>query len=119
MFFKWIKQNLRIKTFYSTSPNAVMTQIWIAMVVYLVLSVLKEQYHLDLAMSKLLHFFEVNLFEQKLLHSNFQTNSRYERYEDKQLKLFNFYALFSLLEITKCRERIVAFLSILHSKIDL
>jgi hypothetical protein len=36
MFFKWIKQNLRIKTFYGTSPNAVKTQIWIAMVVYLV-----------------------------------------------------------------------------------
>ena len=89
IFFKWIKQNLRIKTFYGTSPNAVKTQIWIAMVVYLVLAILRERYHLDLAMSKLLHFLEVNLFEQKLLLSIFQTNPRYERYEDKQLKLFD------------------------------
>ena len=90
IFFKWIKQNLRIKTFYGTSPNAVKTQIWIAMVVYLVLAILKERYHLDLAMSKLLHFLEVNLFEQKLLLSIFQTNPRYERHEDKQLNLFDF-----------------------------
>jgi len=90
LFFKWIKQNLRIKTFYGTSPNAVKTQIWIAMVVYLVLAILKERYHMDLAMSKLLHFLEVNLFERKLLLSIFQTNPRYERHEDKQLKLFDF-----------------------------
>ena len=41
LFFKWIKQNLKIKTFLGTSPNAVKTQIWIAMVVYLVLAILK------------------------------------------------------------------------------
>lgn len=90
LFFKWIKQNLKIKTFLGTSPNAVKTQIWIAMVVYLVLAILKERYHLDFAMSKLLHFLEVNLFEQKQLLSIFQINSRYERYDDKQLKLFDF-----------------------------
>jgi hypothetical protein len=91
LFFKWIKQNLRIKTFYGTSPNAVKTQIWIAMVVYLVLAILKERYHLDLPMSKLLHFLEVNLFEQKPLISIFQSNKRYiRRIEDKQLNLFGF-----------------------------
>ena len=91
LFFKWIKQNLRIRTFYGTSPNAVKTQVWIAMVVYLVLAILKERYHLDLAMSQLLHFLEVNLFEQKPLMSIFQTNPRYKRRdEDKQLKLFDF-----------------------------
>jgi hypothetical protein len=90
LFFKWIKQNLRIKTFYGTSPNAVKTQVWIAMVVYLVLAILKERYHLDLAMSQLLHFLEVNLFEQKPLLSIFQTNPRYKRRDkDKQLKLFD------------------------------
>ena len=91
LFFKWIKQNLTIKTFLGTSPNAVKTQIWIAMVVYLVLAILKERYHLDFPMSKLLHFLEVNLFEQKLLLSIFQINPRYKRHdEDKQLKLFDF-----------------------------
>jgi len=91
LFFKWIKQNLRIKTFYGTSPNAVKTQVWISMVVYLVLAILKQRYHLDLAMSQLLHFLEVNLFEQKPPLSIFQTNPRYKRRdEDKQLKLFDF-----------------------------
>jgi len=91
LFFKWIKQNLKIKTFLGTSPNAVKTQIWIAMVVYLVLAILKERYHLDFPMSKLLHFLEINLFEQKPLLSIFQINPRYkQRDEDKQLKLFNF-----------------------------
>ena len=91
LFFKWIKQNLKIKTFLGTSPNAVKTQIWIAMVVYLVVAILKERYHLDFPMSKLLHFLEVNLFEQKLLLSIFQINPRYKRHdEDKQLKLFDF-----------------------------
>ena len=88
--FKWIKQNLRIKTFYGTSPNPVKTQVWIAMVVYLVLAILKQRYYLDWAMSQLLHILEVNLFEQKPLLSIFQTNPRYKRRdEDKQLKLFN------------------------------
>jgi len=91
LFFKWIKQNLKIKAFLGTSPNAVKTQIWIAMVVYLVLAILKERYHLDFPMSKLLHFLEVNLFEQKPLLSIFQINPRYKRHdEDKQLKLFDF-----------------------------
>lgn len=91
LFFKWIKQNLKIKTFLGTSPNAVKTQIWIAMVVYLGLAILKERYHLDFAMSKLLHFLEVNLFEQKPLLSIFQINPRYKQHdEDKQLKLFDF-----------------------------
>lgn len=91
LFFKWIKQNLKIKTFLGTSANAVKTQIWIAMVVYLVLAILKERYRLDFPMSKLLHFLEVNLFEQKPLLAIFQANPRYKRHEeDKQLKLFDF-----------------------------
>jgi len=42
LFFKWIKQNLRVKTFYGTSSNAVKTQIWIAMIVYLLLAILNS-----------------------------------------------------------------------------
>ncbi len=90
LFFKWIKQNLRVKTFYGTSPNAVKAQIWIAMIVYLVLAILKERYKLDQSLSKLLHFLEVNLFEQKPLTSIFQPNARYFRdIQDNQLKLFD------------------------------
>lgn len=77
LFFKWIKQNLRVKTFYGTSPNAVKIQIWIAMIVYLKLAILKERYHLEPSLSKLLHFLEVNLFERKPLVNVFQTNTSY------------------------------------------
>jgi IS4 transposase len=76
LFFKWIKQNLRVKTFYGTSPNAVKTHIWIAMTVYLLLAILKERYRLEQSLSQLLHFLEVNLFEQRPLISIFQANAR-------------------------------------------
>jgi hypothetical protein len=94
LFFKWIKQNLRVKTFYGTSPNAVKTQIWIAMIVYLLLAILKERYNLEHELSRLLHFLEVNLFEKKPLLSIFQTNDRGTQKTDgqqsNQLKLFDF-----------------------------
>ena len=90
LFFKWIKQNLRVKTFYGTSSNAVKTQIWIAMIVYLMLAILKERYRLEPSLSKLLHFLEINLFEQKPLISIFQHNARASRDKyDNQLKLFD------------------------------
>jgi len=93
LFFKWIKQNLRVKAFYGTSPNAVKTQIWIAMVVYLMLAILKERYHLEHSLSQLLHFLEVNIFEQKPLISIFQGNARPSKKREevsyKQLTLFD------------------------------
>lgn len=90
LFFKWIKQNLKVKTFYGTSPNAVKTQIWISMIVYLMIAILKERYQLNASLSKLLHFLEVNLFEQKPLISVFYPNDRIaHRIQDKQMKLFD------------------------------
>lgn len=92
LFFKWIKQNLRVKAFYGTSPNAVKTQIWVAMTVYLALAILKQRYQLEQSLSQLLHFLEVNLFEQKPLISIFQANARTqpkEEYAYKQLRLFD------------------------------
>jgi len=94
LFFKWIKQNLRVKSFYGTSRNAVKTQIWIAMIVYLLLAVLKERYKLKHSLSQLLHFLEVNLFERKPLLSIFESNERTPRRikdpQSKQLALFAF-----------------------------
>ncbi len=94
LFFKWIKQNLKVKSFYGTSPNAVKTQIWIAMIVYLILAILKERYLLQSSLSQLLHFLEVNLFERKLLISISRTNPRKtyrkEGYDLKQLTLFDY-----------------------------
>jgi len=92
LFFKWIKQNLRVKAFYGTSPNAVKTQIWVAMTVYLTLAILKQRYQLEQSLSQLLHFLEVNLFEQKPLISIFQANARIQPKEEpayKQLRLFD------------------------------
>jgi len=93
-FFKWVKQNLRMKSFYGTSPNAVKTQIWIAMIVYLLLAILQERYNLKYSLSQLLHFLEVNLFERKPLLSIFQTNDRSVqktvKSQSNQLKLFDF-----------------------------
>jgi hypothetical protein len=92
LFFKWIKQHLRVKTFYGTSANAVKTQIWVAMIVYLLLAILKERYRLEQTLSQLLHFLEVNIFEQKSMLSIFQMNSRSTQkveIDDKQLRLFD------------------------------
>jgi DDE family transposase/uncharacterized protein DUF4372 len=77
LFFKWIKQNLKVKTFFGTSPNAVKTQIWIAMIVYLVIAIINQRYPSLYSPSKLLHFLEVALFEQIPLYSVFHTNARY------------------------------------------
>jgi IS4 transposase len=94
LFFKWIKQNLKVKSFYGTSANAVKTQIWISMIVYLVLAIMKERFQLENNLSQLLHFLEVNLFERKSLESIFQINDRKEEskknIEHIQLKLFDF-----------------------------
>jgi hypothetical protein len=78
--------------FYGTSANAVKTQIWVAMIVYLLLAILKERYRLEQTLSQLLHFLEVNIFEQKSMLSIFQMNSRSTQkveIEDKQLRLFD------------------------------
>lgn len=94
LFFKWIKQNLMVKSFYGTSANAVKTQIWISMIVYLVLAIMKERFHLENQLSQLLHFLEVNLFERKSLESIFKLNDRKTDSEKKkehiQLKLFDY-----------------------------
>ena len=94
LFFKWIKQNLKVKSFFGTSPNAVKTQIWIAMIVYLILAILKQRYGLEKSLSQLLHFLEVNLFEKKRLVDIFFERPRktYGKREapPKQLTLFDY-----------------------------
>ena len=83
-----------VKSFYGTSANAVKTQIWISMIVYLVLAIMKERFHLENTLSQLLHFLEVNLFEQKSLVSVFQFNDRKANNKENtmhiQLKLFEY-----------------------------
>ena len=65
LFFKWIKQNLKIKAFIGTSKNAVMTQIWIALCIYVLLAYLKFQSKLTKSMQQLLRILHLNLFEKR------------------------------------------------------
>jgi hypothetical protein len=64
LFFRWIKQHLRIKSFYGTSENAVKTQIWTAVSVYVLVAILKKHLALDLSLYKLLQILSVTLFEK-------------------------------------------------------
>jgi len=64
LFFKWIKQHLRIKAFYGTSENAVKTQIWIAIAVYVLVALVKKWLHLDASPYTILQILSVSLFEK-------------------------------------------------------
>jgi hypothetical protein len=64
LFFKWIKQHLRIKRFYGTSENAVKTQIWIAVSVYVLIAIVKKRLNLDASLYSLLQIVSVTLFEK-------------------------------------------------------
>lgn len=64
LFFKWIKQNLRIKAFYGTTENAVRTQIWIAICVYLLVACLNKVHGMDESMSRILQILSVNVFQK-------------------------------------------------------
>lgn len=65
LFFKWIKQNLKVKTFLGTSRNAVLTQIWIALSAYLLVAFLKFKAKIDLSMQQILRLLQLNLFERR------------------------------------------------------
>jgi len=64
LFFKWIKQHLRIKAFYGTSDNAVKTQIWIAITVYVLVAIVKKQLKLEKSLYTILQILSVTLFEK-------------------------------------------------------
>ena len=92
LFFKWIKQNLRIKQFYGTSENAVKTQIWIAVSVYVLVAIIKKQLNLNASLYTLLQILSVTLFEKIPLQQALTTSDY--KYQDseigKQLDLFDF-----------------------------
>ncbi len=89
LFFKWIKQNLKIKKFFGTSKNAVMTQIWIAMCVYLLLSIIKFQSGLRLSLQKIYRLLQTNLFDKRNLIELLRGDPvRPDEFEQKQLAWF-------------------------------
>ena len=91
LFFRWIKQHLRIKAFFGTSQNAVKTQVWIAISVYVLVAIIKKRLHLKQSLYTILQILSISVFEKEPL---FQILTNYERSgllpePDNQLNLFN------------------------------
>ena len=82
LFFKWIKKNLKIKSFIGNIKNAVMTQIWIALCVYLLLAFIKYQSKLKKSMQQILRLLQLNLFEKRDLLTLLRGNPHYMRQSD-------------------------------------
>ena len=91
LFFKWIKQHLRIKAFYGTSENAVKTQIWIAISMYVLVAIIKKRLNLNLSLYTILQILSVSLFGKTPVLQAL-TSTGYNDHEDdfhKQLILFD------------------------------
>jgi high-affinity nickel permease len=90
--FKWVKQNLRIKCFYSTSENAVKTQIWIAVSVYVLIAIVEKRLHLEVSLYTLLQILSVSLFEKMPIQQAFSDLALQSEglQTDNQLNLFEF-----------------------------
>ena len=91
LFFKWIKQHLRIKNFYGTSENALKTQIWIAISVYVLVAIVKKELHLEGSLYRILQICSVTLFEKTpILQALSLTDDQIDLdHLCKQLILFN------------------------------
>jgi hypothetical protein len=77
LFFKWIKQHLRIKAFYGTSENAVKTQIWIAISVYVLVAIVKKSLKIDSSLYTILQVLSVTLFEKTpIIHALTDSNGQ-------------------------------------------
>ena len=92
LFFRWIKQHLRIKSFFGTSPNAVKTQIWIAVSIYLLVAIVRKRLELRPSLYQILQILSVTLFEKvPILQALEASSSQDNLLEDpNQLILFNF-----------------------------
>jgi len=91
IFFKWIKQHLRIKAFYGTSPNAVKTQIWIATSVYVLVAIIRKKLAIDRSLSEILQILSITLFENSSLLQVLADSQLQKEMEpsSNQLELFN------------------------------
>ena len=87
LFFKWIKQNLKIKSFVGTSKNTVFTQIWIAMCAYLLMAYLKFSSRITLAVSEMVRLLQLNLFDRRSLFDLLSPPDRPEPGECRQLAM--------------------------------
>jgi len=90
IFFKWIKQHLRIKKFFGTSENAVKTQIWIAISTYVLVAIMKKKLKIDLSLYTILQILSISLFEKKPIYQTLTENDYTNKITSGhiQLKLF-------------------------------
>jgi hypothetical protein len=91
LFFKWVKQHLRIKVFYGTSENAVKTQIWIAVAAYVLVAIVRKRLELDISLYQILQILSVTLFEKTPIKEAFQPRADQSEMgpDRKQLNLFS------------------------------
>ena len=89
-FFKWIKQHLKIKSFWGRSINAVKTQIWIAISVYVIVLIVKKKLKLKQSIYEILQILSINIFDKEPINQLFEKpNLQYfKEQEFKQLKMF-------------------------------
>jgi hypothetical protein len=92
LFFKWIKQHLRIKTFFGTSANAVKTQVWIAVSVYVLIAIVRKRHDSRASLYEWLQILSITLFEQTPLNEVFAESKQHNSGDDadKQLILFEY-----------------------------
>ena len=92
LFFKWIKQHLRIKSFYGTNENAVKTQIWIAVSVYVLVAIVRKRLGLDKSLYQILQILSLTIFEKESILQVFEASgSGSDLFDDpNQLVLFDF-----------------------------
>ena len=92
LFFRWIKQHLRIKAFYGTSENAVKTQVWVALTAYVLVAIAKKQLGLDMSLYQILEILSVTIFEKTPILEGFSNFNDQTLDVDPgiQLSLFDF-----------------------------
>lgn len=92
LFFKWIKQHLRIKAFYGTSENAVKTQVWIAVCSYLLVAIVRKRLGLELSLYTMLQILSCSLFEKMPINQALSRDDLFSEdpQQSKQLKLLDF-----------------------------
>ena len=92
LFFKWIKQHLKIKTFYGTTENAVKTQIWIAVSTYVLVAIIKKELNLGQSLYTILQILSLSLFEKHPLYQLLEYDDYNLNYssQSNQLSLFDY-----------------------------
>ena len=79
LFFRWVKQHLRIKSFYGTSENPVKTQVWIAILVYVLVAIIKKRLSLELSLYTILHILSITVFENDYFTGAYRLGSQRSR----------------------------------------